>query len=82
MKNYKTYIVMLVDEFNHIIEGNEVEDYKRLRETFSYFLKRSGVPIQLKTVCNLMDNYFMYYYQNPECFEANILRTKIQKLAA
>lgn len=79
MKNYKTYIDMLIKDFNDVKDEEELEKSKRLRETLNYFLNRPGVPLELKTICKLMDKYFNHYYQHPKSFEANILKIKIQK---
>lgn len=81
LKEYRTYIEILVKNFNDVITTRSKKKADALWDTAKFFLEKDNLPQELFDVVYLMDRYFRAYAKNPKGIETLKLEQKI-KLAS
>lgn len=81
LKEYSTYIEILIKNFNDVISSKDKNKAETLWDTAKFFLDKKSIPNELHDVVYLMDKFFTAYSIDPESYETLKLRNKLRLVA-
>lgn len=81
LKEYKTYIEILIKNFNDVITTRSKKKADALWDTAKFFLGKEDLPQELRDVVCLMDKYFKAYSKDPKGVETLKLESKLKLVA-
>lgn len=81
LKEYRTYIEILIKNFNDVITTRSNKKAEALWDTAKFFLSKEDLPQELRDVVFLMDKYFKAYNDDPKGVETLKLENKLKLVA-